>query len=247
MHLRRPPRGKKYRENRETSPKDTRGSTEFSQSDTPGGSLTKVSTDKRTVGTPDDKSGGDSNSSSGPGSSESDQSPGRDSPDRSVWPRSKDRRSEHRSPDRTTRNQTSGRSKSRHRSPDRSISGHRVGPHPGRTVVRLDKGHRDGHHSAILGTGQFGTGLREGHPVLDLITDLIQGIVIRSVEGIDQEWRDTLDPDAINVITVQVQVLIRTRGLDQSAWTGLPRLIDTGIIRRRRLTNVALLLSLETT
>ena len=44
-----------YRENRETSPKDTRGSTEFSQSDTPGGSLTKVSTDKRTVGTPDDK------------------------------------------------------------------------------------------------------------------------------------------------------------------------------------------------
>lgn len=126
-------------------------------------------------------------------------------------------------------------------------TGHRVGPHPGRTVVRLDKGHRDVHHGAILGTGQFGTGLREGHPVLDLITDLIQGIVIRSVEGIDQEWRDTLDPDAINVITVRVQVLIRTRGLDQSARTGLPLLIDTGVIRRRRLTNVALLLSLETT
>ena len=126
-------------------------------------------------------------------------------------------------------------------------TGHRVGPHPGRTVVRLDKGHRDGHHGAILGTGQFGTGLGEGHPVLDLITDLIQGIVIRSVEGIDQEWRDTLDPEAINVITVRVQVLIRTRGLDQSARTGLPLLIDTGVIRRRRLTNVALLLSLETT
>ena len=128
--------GKKYRENRETSPKDTRGSTEFSQSDMPGGSLTKVSTDKRTVGTPDNKSGGDSNSSSGPGSSESDQSPGRDSPDRSVRPRSKDRRSEHRSPDRTTRNQTSGRSKSRHRLPDRSISRHRS---PGRSTSRTDR------------------------------------------------------------------------------------------------------------
>ena len=244
MHLRCPPRGKSTGRTGKL-PHDTRGSTEFSQSDTPGGSLTKVSTDKRTVGTPDDKSGviltrPRARVLQNPTSHRVGILPtGQFGPDLKIDAQNIDLRTVRPG----TRLPVVLNPGIVHRTGLYPGTGHRVGPRPGRTVVRLDKGHRDGHQGAILGTGQFGTGLREGHPVLDLITDLIQGIVIRSVEGIDQ----TLDPDAINVITVRVQVLIRTRGLDQSARTGLPLLIDTGVIRRRRLTNVALLLSLETT